>query len=293
MTQFSAMDAIKEFVMENQLWITIFLAFVIAGISMISMQARSAASVISEDSIDTKNNIPTFLIIGPSNSGKTSFFLYLSQLATKGVANSEEKQMKFTDMEVSTTTKSFKLNINNEFYLPLLSEHKLKYTVMDIPGEEKIFRMQINPTMSNFKQIKGAIFMIDAALENKSLNAVARQLFDFLMLSEKRSGGVDVLLAINKSEQFGARPTEKIRDILEKEIDVIKDLKLKSLKKVNLTPGAEDEPSESEEIIDEFGGKDIKFKFERLEGSFDLIPGSLHKNDVQKWLNWIDERSVN
>ncbi|GMM35963.1 Signal recognition particle receptor subunit beta [Saccharomycopsis crataegensis] len=287
------MEELKSLVTQNNLVITVFLALLISSIFLIVSRSRSGlskSSIVTEDNLNTKNNLPTFIIIGAADSGKTSFFQYLSYLSTAKTEDPDAPLMKLQDLDIATT-KSFKLNFD-KIKLPFQSSYKTQFLLIDIPGEEKVFNAKIKEIVNNFTNIKGAIFMIDASVNNNKINSIGKQIFRFLMLSETRPNGIDTLLAINKTDQFGARPVSKFGELLEQEINDIKNLNLQNLKSVKQSADNDDQ-DEQDEILEEFGNTNVKFRFQNLEGNFDVYGGSLLKGSVDTWINWIDERASN
>lgn len=293
-------EQLRSFLKQNQAIIPVVVALLALGIALIAYQSKGSQSApISEDNLQQKNNIPTFLIVGPPNSGKTSLFQYLSYLSNKNADlddndKDDVQELKFHELDISAT-KSFRLNINNNAKLPFQSSYKTKYTLIDVPGEEKIYNLRIKEILDHFQKIQGIVFVIDSTVHNNEINGIAKRLFNLLLLSEKRPNGIDILLAINKTDQFGARPVTKFREILEKEINEIKNLNLRNLKKVNLNSkeSNDEHDDEAEQILEEFGNANVQFKFDQLEGNFDFVGGSLYQNKAIDWVNWLDEKAAN
>lgn len=274
---------VSEVLASNIVIFTVILALLISGVVIIVLQSRAALPVSVEDI--TVNTVPSYIITGPPNSGKTSLFQYVSYL-------SGNEGAKFKELDIATT-KSYQLNVNGALQLPIQSSYKKKYSLVDIPGEEKIFNQKIQEVLKNFKNVKGIVFVIDATMKNEEVAAAAKQLFKILLLSERRPNGIDILIAVNKTERFGARPVDRISQSLQQEINEYKNVSMKNLRKVD-TKGHnfedQQENDELEEIIEQLGKE---FAFDKLEGNIDIIGGSLHADKIQKWIDWLDEKAVN
>lgn len=252
--------------------ITVFLCSLIA---LLVLWSRNRATVVIDDTVQS-NNKPVFLIIGPPNSGKTLLFQYLCTCDSRSKDHSTELEL--------FTTKSFKMNIKLDLKLPYSGSTTSQHILVDIPGDEKIFNEKIREVTTRFRKITGAIFVVDACVSNNQLEPVARQLFTFLKLAEKRPQGIDTLLAMNKKDQFGARPANKLRLLLETEIQNLQKEHVYRMKGV-AEDGKEDEEEEDVSWA--------KFSFVHLESNVEAIDGSVKKGDVQEWMNWIDHKVAN
>lgn len=221
-----------------------------------------------------QNRQPTVIITGPNNSGKTAFFNYLTQ-----------------DGDIGTTLMSQEPNITHSFKLPIASDRKSNFKLIDFPGHIKLNHL-VTEEIKSSTNIVGIVFMVDSSTDIKKYNEIAKQLFEILSVSEKRPGGIDILVACNKSDLFSARQASKIRDLLETEIDAIRKISLNNLSKINENGNddADDDDNYSEMLAQSL---DKKFQFDLLDGNFDVVAGSLLTKKVEKWENWIDERAVN
>lgn len=215
-------------------------------------------------STKTINKSPTFIIAGPSFSGKTSLFNALT-----------------TD-EFKYTLMSQDINVANNYMLPSVTK-SAKFKLMEFPGHIKL-RYKLLNTIKDSVYLKGLIFMVDSTMDPPKLAEAAEFLHEILIITERRPGGIDILIACNKSESFASRPALKIKEALEKEISKILIRKAKNVKEMS----NEDNGDNSLEVT----SKGV-FEFGLLDGSVDSLEGSVLKKDIEKWECWIDERSVN
>ncbi|AMD22735.1 HHL035Wp [Eremothecium sinecaudum] len=217
------------------------------------------------------NKEPTIVIAGSSNSGKTSLFNLL-------VSN-----------EAHSTLMSQVPNIKSNFKLPFGSQ-STKFTLMDFPGHTKL-RHMLYQALKESTNIKFIILMVDSTSDPKNITDTAEILYEILKITERNPLGVDILIACNKSESFTSRLPVKFRIALEQEIDTIIKTKKKNLSSLNhnLSAGVEEEEEDDDDILPIHASNG--FSFNLLEGSVDAIEGSVLKNDIGKWGNWIEERT--
>ncbi|CCH58827.1 hypothetical protein TBLA_0A10490 [Henningerozyma blattae CBS 6284] len=282
--------------MENkdnlQLPIIIALGTIIISTILISILVKSAKSRLNNKSLSNlssanskeKISSPTIILAGPSDSGKTSLFNKLS----------------YDDSTILTVT-SQEPNIANNFKL---SNSNNSFTLIDYPGHIKLHYKLLN-NLKNFKNLKGLIFLVDSTIDPKNLTDTAQFLYDILVITENTkyfNNGVDILLACNKSELFTSRPVKKILETLEFEIDKIIKRQKSSLGSAStvLASGIQRKGRSNEDDDENNDGTDSPlfnavigsqgFKFSALEGTFDVLDGSVQKNKTSKWEEWIDER---
>jgi signal recognition particle receptor subunit beta len=143
--------------------------------------------------------------------------------------------------------------------------------------------MTIDELNSSRINLKGIIFLIDAASGTKNIAETAKQLYKLLQLTEKQDGGMDILIAANKADVFNVISTTRIREILEKEIHGLRDSQSKGISDVN------EEDNESSAWI----GTDGPFQFNHLEGDVMIVDGSVRANRTQKWQEWVERHALN
>ncbi|OLL23268.1 Signal recognition particle receptor subunit beta [Neolecta irregularis DAH-3] len=127
-----------------------------------------------------------FLLVGPSNSGKTAFFTQLQY------------------NKIYPTQTSQKPNIG---LIKLSSNREVE--VIDIPGHPKLISELDTYTVPTTP----VLFFLDSSNFSKSISVVS----DYLYQTLKRYRSI--LVAANKSELFTALPVEKIESILQAEIN--------------------------------------------------------------------------
>lgn len=190
-----------------------------------------------------------------------------------------------TTGKLSPSVTSQEPNITTKFALPSTGQTKTNFKLVEFPGHNKLHNLTIDEIKTS-TNIFGLIFVIDSAIDPKKLGENAKFLYEILTHTERRPGGVDILVACNKSDLFNARQAQKIRELLELEIDSIRKLNVHNISKVD-----------NDEVDEEFSdlGQSINsnFKFDGLEGNFDVVSGSVLKDKIEKWECWIDERAVN
>lgn len=161
------------------------------------------------------------------------------------------------------------------------------FKLIEFPGHNKLHSLLLDEIKTS-KNIHGLVFMIDATLDQAKLIEAAHFLYKVLLVTERRPGGVDILIACNKTDLFSARQPAKIKEVLEKEIDAYRKLQSANVSKVEGDSNAADDEDEIE-----LGAHAGAFKFEQMDGNLDVIGGSALKQKVEKWDCWIDERAVN
>lgn len=252
------------------------LILVLVTSSFLLIFQKNTGKLIPSGKSSIKNREPTFVIAGPSNSGKTCFYNLLTSGKFRTTVMSQE----------SSVTHSFKMQGSPAVRL------------MEFPGHLKLRGKLLNE-LKNSTNIKGLVYMIDSTVDPKELTKTAEFLFQILQLTEREKNGVDILLACNKSDSFAARQPSKIKSVLEKEIERIIQRKRNSLDTVSGSldggrdagqAGDDDESHLDNMELLQSGGA---FTFDILEGNVDAFEGSVSKRNIAKWDCWIRERAVN
>ncbi|KAJ3324102.1 hypothetical protein HDV06_000643 [Boothiomyces sp. JEL0866] len=168
----------------------------------------------------------TILLLGPSASGKTTFFLQL-----------QDKQFE--------TVTSLKENI-----------YQIKgKRIIDLPGHEKLFFKY----HSYIKETKTIFYFIDSStlLSNKKS---IEMLYEILALN------IDLVIVCNKSDLLLSLKQDKIKKLIEQEIEKIRKTK-------NFNMGEEYLGYEGEVFLLEH----LPTKIEFVEHSFKEAPGFINK----------------
>jgi signal recognition particle receptor subunit beta len=206
-----------------------------------------------------KAGIPAFLIVGPSYSGKTALFL------------------QWTTGKVPQTVSSQAAN-ESTINVPLGEDSREKYKLIDLPGHPKLgylYEAEIRSRLSN--SLKGIIVVVDSAGGAKSISKAAQVLYKVLELTETKAGGIDILIAANKSDVFNAVSGPRLKTLLEQEIDSLRESIKKSVGDVK-THGEDDI----------WVGSEGKMSFTQLESQITVLDGSVSFGKVSKWEEWLE-----
>ncbi|KAF5096302.1 hypothetical protein D0Z03_001649 [Geotrichum reessii] len=115
-----------------------------------------------------------------------------------------------------------------------------RITIVDLPGHAKLGHI-LNETLNNYSNIKGILFVIDAAAGNNGVRIAAERLFTLLLRTEQRMGGIDLMIACNKADVFNMIPAVRMKKLLEEEIQNIRETKAKGLGTVGASGSLDDD----------------------------------------------------
>ncbi|ODQ54516.1 P-loop containing nucleoside triphosphate hydrolase protein [Saitoella complicata NRRL Y-17804] len=230
----------------------IIATIVVAGLAAVLAYLLSFSAASSQ---------PTILLVGPCNGGKTALFTLL-QFGKKSPTHTSQHPNTSTSLTLTLADRTARL--------------------VDLPGHPKLAHLFEAELALNTP--KGLVFVIDSAALARpdAIRAVAEQLYALLVRLQKVKTAVPVLIACNKSDLFTALPAPRVKTLLEAEIEKIR--KARSAE-ISLAEGEDDEDKEL------LGWEGEDFKFAMLEGmEVDVVSGSVDKNDVQAWKDWMAER---
>lgn len=184
----------------------------------------------------------------------------------------------------------------SEIPVPFSNESIAKpYQFIDYPGHIKYFNLLNKLILEiGLSKIKGIVFVIDSSSINfnSNLHQLSKYLFNLLSITERTTGGINYLFAVNKSDLFDSLPVNKIKLSLEVELN-----KLIQNELTSIDNKSSDSDLVNSETLTEFWssiiGSKPSFTFEILDGNMDFQPGSVSKSKIENWKNWIDERVVN
>lgn len=247
----------------NAVWIAV-LAVLVASAAFVIVQRQAGATVPLIGARGNSNKQSTFIICGPSNSGKTALFHWLTQ------------------HELVSTVMSQQQNVTTKYMLPSTGSGIQSFQLVEFPGHHKL-RAALYEGIKQSTNVHGLVFCVDSTTDPRQLSEAAKFLYQVLTLTERRPGGVDVLVACTKNESFSARQPKKIKEVMQHEIDLYR--RFQSANVVKNDEDAEDEI----ELATPTG----KFLFDQLDGNVDFIGGSVLKGTTDPWECWIDERAVN
>ena len=221
----------------------------------------------SSQSSSYVKKVPTIIIAGPSYSGKTSLFHKLT---------SDETNAKL--LTVMSQEPSFAL------------KYKVTMTTLaDYPGHVKLAYKLKNGIIDLKGNLKGILFVLDSTIDPKNITETAEYLTEILLILEKIREPIDILIACNKNESFTARQPLKIKEALENEITRIFERKKKSLGNIERDIGDVDEINENLDLSFDISKG---FKFDYLEGNVEVLAGSVHKNKITTWQEWVGSHLV-
>lgn len=217
-----------------------------------------------------KSSQPTVLIVGPANSGKTALYTLL------------------TNGKASETVTSQESNMYKSLPIPFDSDVvATRITIVDLPGHAKLGHI-LNETLNNYSNIKGILFVIDAAAGNNGVRIAAERLFTLLLRTEQRMGGIDLMIACNKADVFNMIPAVRMKKLLEEEIQNIRETKAKGLGTVGASGSLDDDNEDDGSWL---GGD--RFDFVNLDSEVSISDGSVLTNNVEHWKRWVEGIVVN
>jgi signal recognition particle receptor subunit beta len=165
------------------------------------------------------------------------------------------------------------------------------YTLMDMPGHPKLYYMTENAIDANRTNINGIIYMIDAASGAAGVSEAANGLYRLLQQTEKRSGGVPILVAASKSDVFNVVSAARLKTVLEDEINQLRSAKAQSVGDVKINAQGQDTGEHGDEGY--WIGLEGKFEFAQLEGEVAVLDGSVKAGRTAKWESWVDQQAAN
>ncbi|RPB06086.1 putative SRP receptor beta subunit [Choiromyces venosus 120613-1] len=162
--------------------------------------------------------LPTFLLVGPAASGKTSLMTSFETETGQPPAETRTSQAPLSlecSVPASIAGTSKYRSVND----PSLKAHK-RFLLLDTPGHGKLRHIAL--TQISSPTIRGVIFVLDSSLAD--VRVVAEYLYDVLLTlqnsatSSTTTQPKKLLVACNKSDAFTALPSSKIQKLLEDEI---------------------------------------------------------------------------
>jgi len=254
----------------------------------------------------TKTTTPSFLIVGPSNSGKTSLVTCLERGSAAQTHTSQAPLTVKATLPTSVRPSSAKYRSANDFE----SQAPKSVILRDTPGHGKL-RHHALTALSSILSAKALpssrniLFVVDAAdlsAASAGLREAAEYLYDVLLAVQKayesattsKSREVNVLIAANKMDLFTALPTEVVKKSLERELSTLGETKAKGISAVGTKGEGLGDAGDDEDEKDVLGGYgEGAFHFAQMQ-EFDcqveVLGGNVVGGDgpgVNGWWEWI------
>ncbi|KAI7898954.1 signal recognition particle receptor beta subunit-domain-containing protein [Cokeromyces recurvatus] len=194
----------------------------------------------------TKN---TILLLGTSNAGKTAMYIWLKS----GKKHPTVSSIKENEGQITVNKKTFEL--------------------IDIPGHERV-RYRYTDFLPVTRSI---IFVIDSTSISRQIRPVAEYLYDILAKPIVQKQRIPILIACNKSDMITALPIEKIKTLLELEINRLRNTRTARVEQ-------QEEDDEQEEFLG-YEGED--FKLNHVDNRIDFESCSVENQDLANIKDWI------
>jgi len=239
--------------------------------------------------------LPSILLIGPSGSGKTSLLTLFERGANATTHTSQTPISVECSLPLGTLAGSDRYRSVND---PTNQQHK-KFLLIDTPGHGKLRHLALD-NITNPQNLKGIIFLVDAAAGDGGLRQTADYLHDVLLLLQKRTPvakkvlkEVSVLIAANKMDLFTALPARDVKNRLQAEITKIRTSRSRSLPDsgIGKVDGAD---NENDDWLGEVGSEEFEFsQLQEFDVTIKVSGGNVVGESgpaVQEWWEWVSER---
>lgn len=249
--------------------------------------------------------LPSVLLVGPSNAGKTALTTLL-----------ERRTGTPSDTHTSQTSATVELAIDEARTEPYTTDldatgaTATKFLLIDSPGHGKLRGAQalerLTPDATKNAKLKAVVFVVDAATlsEPEVLADTAAYLYEVLLRLQKRMSvgktsktpeTIPVLVAANKMDLFTALPAKLVKSNLEKELGRIRRTRSKGL--LDSGVGADEigggDGDEADDWLGEYGSDEFRFdQMREFDIQVDVEGGSVlgEKANVDKWWSWIGDK---
>jgi len=245
--------------------------------------------------------LPSFLLLGPSGTGKTSLLTLLERGQNAATHTSQTPIAVECLLPVGTSAASSKYRSVND---PSNLAHK-KFLLIDTPGHGKL-RNYASDSITKPQNLKGVIFLLDAAnmsSDDEGLRQTTEYLRDVLLFLQKRMTNtksskapqeIPVLIAANKMDLFTALPAALVKSALETELSKIRTSRSKGLLDSGIGMSDTASSDDTDDWLGETGSTIFKFQqMEEFNMSIEVAGGNVIGTDgarTEKWWSWIAER---
>lgn len=216
--------------------------------AIIAVSVLIIATVVGLSLYTKKNNKNTVLLLGTCDAGKTAMYILLKHGQNRPTVSS----MKENEGQVEIANKMF--------------------DIVDMPGHDRIRYRYVD-----FLPVtRSIVFVVDSTTLSRQIRPVAEYLYDVLAKSEVQKQRTPILIACNKSDMITALPVEKIKLMLEAEINRLRDTR---------TARVEQQEEDEQEAFLGYEGEE--FKFDHIDNSIDFESCSVESKNVDNIKDWI------
>lgn len=228
-------------------WLILISTVLLAALISAAVYFHQAGAVSLPLGVALRANQPTLLLVGPSNSGKTSLF--------QSLLYNKKDTLTYTSQKA------------NHGQLVLEGGKKIK--VVDVPGHPKLFGLfrEYRPT--------SIAFVLDASTLSKNVNSVAHSLLAVLTFARQQEVNEVTILA-NKADFFTALSDEQITELIEAEIQQIR-VQKDGVQMDSIEERTDDDSDWLHDLTGDF----------RLKDECTLFRGSVLYGEINLWRSWI------
>ncbi|EPB81104.1 hypothetical protein HMPREF1544_12189 [Mucor circinelloides 1006PhL] len=214
----------------------------------IAVTVLLVVTVIGLSLFTKKQSKNTVLLLGISDAGKTAMYILLKNGKNRPTVSS----MKENEGQITINNKMFEL--------------------VDMPGHDRV-----RYRFADFLPVtRSIVFVIDSTKVSREIRPVAEYLYDVLAKPIVQKQRTPILIACNKADMITALPTEKIKLLLETELNRLRGTR---------TARVEQQESDEQEAFLGYEGED--FKFDHVDNDIEFESCSVENQDLEKIKDWI------
>lgn len=295
------MDAVKHFI--EVIMTPSAPVFIIGGLVVVLLPILMHLWVTRST---TYTVLPSVLLAGPTNAGKTSLHTLLERRTTPSDTHTSQTPSTI-ELAIDTHargTRSFRDDLD------ATGATATKFLMVDTPGHGKLRHhalvKRLTPSTTQSHKLKAVVFVVDAAAlsEPEVLADSAAYLYEVLLRLQKRMGAtktsrapyaIPVLVAANKMDLFTALPAKLVKSNLEKELGRIRRTRSKGLLDSGVgTDELGTGGDEADDWLGEYGSAEFKFdQMREFDIDVDVEGGHVLGDDgpgIDKWWSWIGDK---